>query len=104
MPSQFVLARRKLRSLLMAVAAVAIVAGNVLSAYAAVLTSASLSLSDPRSSQSSSYTFQASSFSGTARCITVEFDTQADGAGTTPTGMTTTGAAFTRLVVNSAAT
>lgn len=94
MPSQMLAARRKLRSLLMAGAAVAMVAGNVLSAYAAVLTSASLSLSDPRTTQSASYTFQASNFSATARCITLEFNTAADGSGSVPTGMTTTGASL----------
>ena len=94
MLSSALAARRKLRSLLMAVAAVAIVAGNVLSAYAVALTSASLSLSDPRTSQSSSYTFSASDFSATAECIVLEFNTAADGSGSVPGGLTSTGAAL----------
>jgi hypothetical protein len=78
----------------MAVAAVAIVAGNVLSAYAAVLTSASLSLSDPRTGQTASYTFSASDFSATAECIVLEFNTAADGSGGVPAGLDSTGAAL----------
>lgn len=94
MPSQFLAARRKLRSLLMVGAAVAMVAGNVLSAYAATLTSASLSLSDPRTNQTASYTFGASAFSGTAECIILEFNTAADGSGGVPAGLDSTSAAL----------
>lgn len=60
------------------------------------LSSSSLTLSDSRPSQSPvSYTFGSSSFSGaTLNCITLEFNTDADGSGTVPTGLTSTGASL----------
>ncbi|HEX9679332.1 MAG TPA: hypothetical protein VGA08_01815 [Candidatus Saccharimonadales bacterium] len=72
------------------------VAGLLLSnlpLQAASLTSTSLSLSDPRTAVTSSYTFDASGFSGggnTIRCIHLAFNTQADGGGTTPNGLDST--------------
>lgn len=63
---------------------------------AATLTTASLTLSDPRPSTATvSYDFQASGVTTTAiKCISLEFDTSADGTGGKPTGMDITGAAL----------
>lgn len=65
-------------------------------ASAAVLTTASVTLSDPRPSTASvSYDFQASSVTTTAiRCIRLEFDTASNGSGGKPSGMNITSAAF----------
>ncbi|MCA9332673.1 hypothetical protein KDA00_02255 [Candidatus Saccharibacteria bacterium] len=59
---------------------------------AATLSSPSLLLGDPRPSTSSSYTFSGSGFTTatTIRCIDVILNTQADGGGSAPTGITTT--------------
>ncbi|HEX9679331.1 MAG TPA: hypothetical protein VGA08_01810 [Candidatus Saccharimonadales bacterium] len=92
MPPQLLAVRKSLRSLVTAAAAVAIVTGNLLSAYAASLTSASLSLSDPRTTQTATYTFTASGFSASAQCIVLSLNTQADGGGSAPSGIDTTGA------------
>ena len=61
-------------------------------ANAATVTSGSLTLGDPRPSQTTSYTFSASGFStGTQiRCVQLRLNTAADGSGSTPTGLTTT--------------
>lgn len=58
---------------------------------AAVITNGSLLLSDPRPGQTGTYTFSGSGFTTgtTIRCVELEFNTQADGAGSVPTGMTT---------------
>jgi len=66
------------------------------SVLAATLTSASLTISDPRPSTSSvTYDFQASGVTTSAiQCIKFEFDTAANGSGGKPTGMTLTSAAF----------
>lgn len=65
-------------------------------ASAATLTTASVTLSDPRPNTASvSYDFQASNVTTTAiRCISVEFDTSADGSGGKPAGMDITNAAL----------
>ncbi len=65
-------------------------------ASAASLTSASLTLSDPRPSTATvSYDFQASGVTTTPiKCISLEFDTAADGSGGKPTGMDVTNAAL----------
>lgn len=94
MPPQLLAWRKTTRSLLILVAAVFIVAGNLLSAYAASLSSASLSLSDPRPSQTATYTFTASGFSASAQCIVLEIDSQADGGGGVPAGFDSTGASL----------
>jgi len=66
--------------------------GNVVSVSAAALTSASVELSDPRTSTSSDYTVSASGFTtGTSiQCVAVALNDQADGSGSVPTGITTT--------------
>ena len=63
---------------------------------AATLTTASLTLSDPRPSTTTvSYDFQASGVTTTPiKCISMEFDTAADGTGGKPTGMDITNAAL----------
>lgn len=63
-----------------------------LAATAATVTNGSLLLSDPRPSQTSTYTFSGQGFSTgtTIRCAELVFNTQADGGGSVPTGMTTT--------------
>lgn len=60
-----------------------IVASTSMAAYAATLTTASLSLSDSRISQSSSYTFSGSGWSTgqTIGCIEIDLGTTADGNG-----------------------
>ena len=77
----------RLRTALVAVSAVAMVMGNIASAGAAALSSASVELSDPRPDQTSTYTVTASGFTtGTPiYCVEVDLDTQADGAGSNPT-------------------
>lgn len=82
----------------------ALVIGLILSALAvqvhvasaATLTSASVTLSDPRpNTASTSYDFQASNVTTSAiRCIRVEFDMAADGSAGKPTGMDITNAAL----------
>lgn len=65
-------------------------------ASAATLTSASMTLSDPRPSTAAVvYDFQASNVTTSAiQCISFEFDMAYDGSAGKPTGMTTTGATF----------
>lgn len=95
MSTQVFAVRKRLRSFIIAVLAFVMVVGNFMSTYAAVLTSASLTLSDPRTTQTNiTYTFTATGFSALARCINLEFDTQANGGGSVPAGLTTTGAAL----------
>lgn len=59
---------------------------------AASVTNGSLLLSDPRPSQTSTYSLSGAGFSTgiSIQCVELEFNTQADGAGSVPTGMTTT--------------
>lgn len=61
-------------------------------AQAAILTAASVTLSDPRTTETSDYTIAAGGFTTgtTIRCIEVDLDTQADGAGANPNAITTT--------------
>lgn len=94
MPPQVIALRRSTRSLFMTVAAVLLVAANLLSAQAASLSDASLSLSDPRPGETSTYTFTADGFSGAAECIVLEIDSQADGAGGVPSSFDSTGSAL----------
>ncbi len=62
---------------------------------AMAVTSASVTLSDPRPTQTATYDFKASSVTTTAiQCIRVEFDMAADGTGGKPTGMDITGLAL----------
>jgi len=70
--------------------------GNVVSVTAAPLTGASVELGDPRTSTTSTYTVDAAGFTtGTPiACVQVALDDQADGAGSVPTGITTTGSTF----------
>lgn len=65
-------------------------------AMAATLTTASVTLSDPRPNATTvSYDFQASGVTTSAiRCIRMEFDTAADGSGGKPTGLDITNAAL----------
>lgn len=61
------------------------------------LASSSLELSYPRPSETNvTYTFNSSGFDTgtTIRCISLDFNTQADGGGSVPTGLTTTGASL----------
>ncbi|HEX9594757.1 MAG TPA: hypothetical protein VF996_01345 [Candidatus Saccharimonadales bacterium] len=93
MPPQLLALRKSTRSLLVIVAAIFLVAGNLMSAQAASLNDSSLTLSDPRPSETGvTYTFAADGFSGSAQCIDLEIDTQADGAGGVPSGFDSTGA------------
>lgn len=63
---------------------------------AATLTTASLTLSDPRPNTAAvNYDFQASGVTTTAiKCIKIEFDTSADGSGGKPAGLDITNAAL----------
>lgn len=83
--------RKQIRSLLLLLAGVGIVFGNALSVSAASLNTASLQLGDPRTSQTSTYVFDASGFTtGTpVYCMALNLNTQADGAGSAPTTSTT---------------
>ena len=93
MPPRFLALKKSTRSLFVLVAAILLVAGNLLSAHAASLSSASLSLSDPRPSETPvTYTFAATGFSGSAQCIDLQVNTQADGGGSVPAGFDSTGA------------
>lgn len=83
--------RSKIRSTAVALAASAMVLGNVASVGAAALNTASIELGDPRTSETTTYTVGASGFTTatTIRCVEVDLDTQADGAGGNPTTSTT---------------
>ena len=90
---------KKLRAVIIArclivVTAIALVAP--LAVGAANITSGSVSLGDPRPSQTTSYTFSGSGFSTgtTIRCIQLRLNTAADGSGSVPTGVTTTGSSL----------
>ena len=74
--------------------AVLVVQAQIVSA--ATLTTASVTLSDPRPNTATvSYDFQASNVTTSGiQCIRAEFDTAADGSGGKPTGMDVTNAAF----------
>lgn len=95
------LAKKRVRALAFGLAATGMVLANVASVAAADLTSASLELSDPRSSQTSNYTFSASSFTtGTAiECVQLELNTAADGSGSVPAGVTTTSSTLSSSTV-----
>lgn len=58
---------------------------------AAVITNGSVLLSDPRPSQTSTYTVSGSGFTTTTpiQCVQLSFNTAADGSGVVPVGMTT---------------
>lgn len=87
--------KKRARTLVVGAAASSMVLGNVASVSA--LTASSLSLSDPRTSETNvTYTFSASSFDTgtTIRCISLDFNTAANGGGSVPTGMDTTGASL----------
>ncbi len=87
--------KKRVRSVAIAVAASGMVIGNVASVSA--LSASSLSLSDSRPSQTAvTYTFDSASFNtGTAvKCISLDFNEQADGLGAVPAGLTTTAAAL----------
>lgn len=73
----------------------AVVASTSLAAYAATLTSASLSMSDPRPSQTAQYTLTANGWSTgtTIGCIEMDLGTVSDGTGTI-TGLSTASSAF----------
>lgn len=83
--------RTKVRSVLIAMSATALVVGNVASVGAAALTSASVSLGDPRTGETTTYTVTASGFTtGTSiSCVEVDLDTAASGSGGNPTSDTT---------------
>lgn len=76
--------------------AFALLFSQVMMVSAATLSTASVTLSDPRPSTASvSYDFQASNVTTSAiRCIRVEFDTASDGSGGKPTGLDITSAAL----------
>lgn len=67
-----------------------------LAATAATVTNGSLLLGDPRPSQTSTYTFSGAGFTtGTnIGCVELVFNTQADGGGSVPAGMTTTSSTY----------
>lgn len=90
---------QKQHSTIAVIVVIAIFAFTLIQAHvalAATLTTASVTLSDPRPNAASvSYDFQASNVTTSAiRCISVEFDTSADGSGGKPTGMDITNAAL----------
>lgn len=85
---------KRARTVAIAITAISMIVGNMASVTAASLSSASLELSDPRPSQSSSYTFSASGFSGSAQCIDLELSDTAGSGGSVPTGLTSTGASL----------
>ncbi len=90
------LAQVKKRALYVVAAAATamMVFGNAVSA--APLSSGSVTLSDPRTDETSSYTITASGFTTatTIRCLEVVLNDQADGGGSIPTGITTTSSTF----------
>jgi hypothetical protein len=84
------------KALTAALSLLAVLVLQTAAASAATLTTASMTLSDPRPNTATvSYDFQASGVTTTAiRCIRVEFDMSADGTGGKPTGMDITNAAL----------
>lgn len=86
---------KRVRSLVIGAAASAMVVGNV--ASVAALSDSSLSLSDPRPSQTGvTYTFDSSGFdTGTSlQCITLQLNDAANMGGSVPSAIDTTGAAL----------
>lgn len=90
------LVRKRALQAVAAVATAMMIFGNVASVSAATLSSASVELSDSRTSTSSTYTVGASGFTTgtTIRCIEVVLNDQADGGGSIPSNITTTSSAF----------
>jgi len=90
------LAKRRARLVAISLAAVGMVFGNLATVSAALLTDVSVELSDPRSDETSvTYTFGASGYTAsTARCVQVVLNDQADGGGSVPSSIDTTGAAL----------
>ncbi len=87
--------KKRIRGLAIGFAASAMVIGNV--ASVAALSSASVTMSDPRPSETGvTYTVDASGYDAgtTIQCIQTLFTVNADGSGGTPAGMSTTGAAL----------
>ncbi len=84
--------RKRIRTIAFGLAATGMVLASVASVAAANLTTASLSLSDPRPDETSVvYTFDASSFSGTTlECVVLELNDQADMGGSVPSSIDTT--------------
>lgn len=91
MPQQLLSPLRRARTVALVLTTVAMIAGNLVSAYAASLTSASLELSDPRTGETADYTVTASGFTtGTSiQCIEVALNDQADGGGSVPSAIDT---------------
>ncbi len=95
------------RTLMIGTAAAVMVVGNVASVSAAALTSVALELSDPRPDAAAvTYDLQAANFTTatTIRCIEVEYDTQADGAGGKPASMDLTGATLSSNTIQASLT
>jgi len=88
--------RRNTLYVIAAIATFMLVLGNFAFVSAADLTSASVELSDPRTTETSTYTVSGSSFTTgtTIRCMAVALNDQADGAGAIPNNITTTGSAL----------
>ncbi len=85
--------KKRARSVAVGVAASGMVIGNV--ASVAALNTSSLLLSDPRPSETGvTYTFDSAGFDTgtTINCVSLDFNTAADGTGSVPAGMDTTGA------------
>ncbi len=84
--------RRDALYIIVAIATLMMIFGNIALVSAADLTSASVELSDPRPSQTSTYTVSGASFDTgtTIHCITVALNDQADGTGSIPNNITTT--------------
>lgn len=86
--------QKRARSLVVGAAATGMILGNV--ASVAALSDSSLLRSDPRASETGvTYTFDSSGYTATAiNCVSLTFNTSADGTGSVPAGMVTTGASL----------
>ncbi len=83
--------RRDALYIIVVIATLMMIFGNIALVSAADITSGSVELSDPRTTATSSYTVSGASFSGTLiRCVAVQLDSQADGGGGIPLGINTT--------------
>ena len=87
--------KKRTRTIAVGLAASGMVMGNV--ASVAALSSSSMTLSDPRPSETGvTYTFDSDGWDTgtTLECVRVAFTVNADGTGGVPAGMTTTGASL----------
>jgi len=97
MRSSLAIAKRQVRLAAFIIAALGMVFSGLASTIsAAALTDVSLEMDDPRPDETTvQYTIDASSFTASnAKCVRIEFNTQADGGGAVPSSMVTTTGGF----------